>query len=235
VGVGTDSLQFVRHGARFIGIDLSDRSLRLTQERFRLYGFAGRLFQADAEFLPFASSFFDVIYSWGVLLCVPNIRSAVEEVHRVLRPGGKAIVMLYHKSSLNYWVSIMLVRRLAYWLLRTRIGFSVVDTLSQLDPTLRAKLDRTGSLAAFKKELDAKRALTKQEILNMSTDGPGLPYTSVFTKRQARTLFTEFSEVRSSICCLYEQNLPFGSFLPRTIKAWLERKWGWFLVIEAIK
>ena len=235
VGMGTDSLQFVRHGARFIGIDLSSRSLRLTQERFRLYGCVGSLLQADAECLPFAANLFDVIYSWGVLLCIPNIRSAVEEVRRVLRPGGQAIVMLYHRNSLNYWLSIMLIRRVAYRLLRTRIGFSIVDGFSRIDATLRAKLDRTGSLLAFKKELDRKKVLTRQEILNMSTDGPGLPYTSVFSKREARALFAGFSKVKTSVCCLYEQNLPFGRFLPGRMKGWFGSAWGWFLVVEAIK
>jgi len=235
VGLGTDSVQFARNGARLIGIDLSNRSLRLTEQRFRLYGCGGSLLQADAEFLPFASNAFDIVYSWGVLLCVPNIYSAVNEVCRVLRPGGKAIVMLYHKNSLNYWVSIMLFRRLVYGLLRRQAGFYLIDALSKLDRTLRRKLERTGSLGAFKKALDTKGALTHQEILNLSTDGPGLPFTSVFTKRQAKALFSEFDQVKISVSCLYEQNLPFGSFLPQSIKTCLGRVWGWFLVVEAVK
>ena len=55
---------------------------------------------------------FDVVYSNGVLHHTPDTEGAVREVHRVLRPGGVAKVMLYHRNSLNYWVEIVLRRGL---------------------------------------------------------------------------------------------------------------------------
>ncbi|TMI23348.1 class I SAM-dependent methyltransferase [Candidatus Bathyarchaeota archaeon] len=235
VGMGTDSIQFVRHGARFTGIDLSWQSLRFTQQRFRASNYVCPLFQADAEVLPFPANVFDVVYSWGVLLCVKNIRAAVAEVWRVLRPGGKAVVMLYHKNSLNYWISIMVIRRLAYWLLRSRVGLAIVDSLSRLDRTLRTKLERTGSLRGFTEELQRKGSLTDQELLNMSTDGPGLPYTSVYTRQEVQLLFSKFRIVKTNVCCLYEQNVPFCTFLPQIVKTWLAGRCGWFLVVEATK
>jgi SAM-dependent methyltransferase len=53
-----------------------------------------------------------VVYSNGVLHHTPDTAGAIREVHRVLRPGGTAKVMLYHRNSLNYWFEIILRRGL---------------------------------------------------------------------------------------------------------------------------
>ena len=111
-GMGTDLLQFARGGARCIGIDLTPRSVEITRHRFDLYDFDGAFMIADGEHLPFAAETFDVVYSNGVLHHTPNTAAAIREVHRVLRPGGTAKVMLYHRNSLNYWVEIVLRRGL---------------------------------------------------------------------------------------------------------------------------
>ena len=109
-GMGTDLLQFARGGARCVDIDLTPRSVEITRHRFRLYGADGRFMISDGEHLPFADNSFDVVYSNGVLHHTPDTAGAIREVHRVLRPGGLAKVMLYHRHSLNYWVEIVLRR-----------------------------------------------------------------------------------------------------------------------------
>jgi len=111
-GMGTDLLQFARGGARCIGIDLTPRSVEITQHRFKLYGERGSFMISDGERLPFRSESFDVVYSNGVLHHTPDTAGAIREVHRVLRPGGVAKVMLYHRNSLNYWFEIVLRRGL---------------------------------------------------------------------------------------------------------------------------
>ncbi len=111
-GMGTDLLQFARGGARCTGVDLTPRSVEITRHRFGLYGMAGAFMIADGERLPFASESFDVVYSNGVLHHTPDTAGAIREVHRVLRPGGVARVMLYHRNSLNYWLEIVLRRGL---------------------------------------------------------------------------------------------------------------------------
>jgi SAM-dependent methyltransferase len=109
-GMGSDLLQFARGGARCIGIDLTPRSVEITRHRFRLYGAGGSFMISDGERLPFRSESFDVVYSNGVLHHTPDTAGAIREVHRVLRPGGVAKVMLYHRNSLNYWFEIVLRR-----------------------------------------------------------------------------------------------------------------------------
>ena len=111
-GMGTDLLQFARGGAHVTGVDLTPRSVETSRHHLKLYGQTGDFALTDAEKLPFADDSFDVIYSNGVLHHTPDTAGAVREIHRVLRPGGLARVMLYHRHSWNYWVEIVLHRGL---------------------------------------------------------------------------------------------------------------------------
>jgi ubiquinone/menaquinone biosynthesis C-methylase UbiE len=105
VGAGTDFVNWVREGARATGVDLTSRGVELTRERLDLEGLHADVRVADAEQLPFADDSFDLVYSYGVLHHSPDTRRAIGEVRRVLRPGGTALVMIYHVPS---WVGFML-------------------------------------------------------------------------------------------------------------------------------
>ncbi|HVF88473.1 MAG TPA: class I SAM-dependent methyltransferase [Blastocatellia bacterium] len=111
-GTGTDLLQFARGGALVTGLDLTPRSLEIARRRFDLYGMAGEFANGDAENLSFPDETFDVVYSFGVIHHTPDTERAACEIHRVLRKGGQAIVMLYNRSSLYYWAGLMLKRGL---------------------------------------------------------------------------------------------------------------------------
>jgi SAM-dependent methyltransferase len=66
--------------------------------------------RADAELLPFRSESFDAVYSFGVLHHTPDTRMAVGEAWRVLKPGGRAVVSLYHRHSAFHWIATVLCR-----------------------------------------------------------------------------------------------------------------------------
>ena len=101
VGMGADHLQLARSGPKSLtGVDLTDRAITLTGERFAQYRLKSNLRVGDAESLPFADNSFDFVYSWGVLHHTPNTPQALREVWRVLRPGGVARMMIYYKYSL---------------------------------------------------------------------------------------------------------------------------------------
>ena len=109
-GMGTDLLQFARGGSVCTGIDLTPRSVEISSLHFGLYDMRADFVLGDGESLPFADESFDVVYSNGVLHHTPDTARAVRELHRVLRPGGLAKVMLYHRNSLYYWTEIILHR-----------------------------------------------------------------------------------------------------------------------------
>jgi glycosyltransferase involved in cell wall biosynthesis/ubiquinone/menaquinone biosynthesis C-methylase UbiE len=102
-GMGTDLAQFAAGGATVTDVDLSLGHLNHAKENFRLRGLTGEFIHQDAEHLPVGDERFDVVYSNGVLHHTPNTTQVVDEIHRVLKPGGTAIIMFYAESSLHYW------------------------------------------------------------------------------------------------------------------------------------
>jgi SAM-dependent methyltransferase len=99
-GIGVDSIQLAKCGFDVTAVDLTENALQVAKE-FAAEREVSINFQlANAEKLEFPDRSFDAVYSFGVLHHTPDIQQAVAEVHRVLRPGGRAYVMLYHTHSL---------------------------------------------------------------------------------------------------------------------------------------
>jgi SAM-dependent methyltransferase len=127
VGMGADHIEWARARPRSLaGVDLTERAIRFTQVRLAAAGLVSKLQAADAEKLPFADATFDLVYSWGVLHHSPDTAKAFREVGRVLRPGGVARIMIYHRWSLT---GLMLWGR--YGLLRGRPGISLTEIYSR--------------------------------------------------------------------------------------------------------
>ena len=96
------------------GVDLTAESVERVRTRLTLRELPyEELRQGSVLDLPFADDTFDMVFSHGVLHHVPDIKQAQSEIHRVLRPGGELVIMLYARWSLNYLVSIALIRRAA--------------------------------------------------------------------------------------------------------------------------
>ena len=88
----------------YTGIDLTDYAVSCTTKRMALNNIDAKIVQMDAEKMAFADNSFDFIWSWGVIHHSANTRQVLNEMNRVLRPGGKATVMVYHRSLWNYYV-----------------------------------------------------------------------------------------------------------------------------------
>jgi len=101
VGMGADYLEWLKAGARATGVDLSAASIQRARQRCEAAGFNPDLRIADAEQLPFPDNYFDLVYSYGVMHHSPNTQQCVREVLRVLRPGGRAKIMVYQHPSLT--------------------------------------------------------------------------------------------------------------------------------------
>lgn len=110
VGLGSDHLSFAEAGARMHALDLSAEHLRHTQQHLAYHGLHTEARLGDAERNPWPDNSFDCVYSFGVLHHTPGTELAVQEVLRVLRPGGTAIIGLYHRDSAFYWLYTMLYR-----------------------------------------------------------------------------------------------------------------------------
>ncbi len=100
VGMGADHQQLAEARPRSLtGIDLTERAVEHTRNRLTLFGLESEISVANAENLPFADESFDYVYSWGVIHHSPDTARAAHEIFRVLRKGGRAKVMIYHKRS----------------------------------------------------------------------------------------------------------------------------------------
>jgi ubiquinone/menaquinone biosynthesis C-methylase UbiE len=95
-GTGCDLLQFAKHGAIATGVDITEEHLRLARERVRTLA---EVEQADARQLPYENATFDYVYSHGVIHHSDNPRKIVEEIMRVLKPGGRFNIHVYSKWS----------------------------------------------------------------------------------------------------------------------------------------
>lgn len=228
-GLGTDGAQFAKAGAIYTGVDLTDAAVGLARRRFELDGLPGEFRVADAENLDFAGETFDIVYSHGVLHHTPDTARAIGEAHRVLRPGGRAVVMLYHRDSYNYRVNIGMLRRVGARLLRHEAGLRLANMLTG---------EPVGSLRehAARLKADAESYLSPEEFLSRNTDGAGNPLTRVYSRREAAELFKEFAEVETAVHFLNKKWLPVaGRLLSRDAEARLAARWGWHLWIYARK
>jgi|UniRef100_A0A6C0CBT6 2-polyprenyl-3-methyl-5-hydroxy-6-metoxy-1,4-benzoquinol methylase len=100
-GIGTASVNFIRNGANYTGLELSDKSLELTKQRLHIYNLNGLLYNLNAEnnidFLGLES--YDLIYSFGVIHHSPNPEKIIKNAYNLLKPGGTLKIMVYAENS----------------------------------------------------------------------------------------------------------------------------------------
>lgn len=103
-GIGIDLVRFARAGVNVTGIDLSKKGIDLAGRNLVQNGLNADLFVMNGECMQFVDNTFDVVYAHGVLQYTGNTEKMVAEIHRVLKPGGEAIMMVYNKNS---WLDLM--------------------------------------------------------------------------------------------------------------------------------
>jgi SAM-dependent methyltransferase len=211
LGQGSDAEQIVRRGGIYSGVDLTDESVKRTTMRFTLkeLGFE-RVEQARAVDLPFDDNSFDIVFSHGVLHHIPEIKKAQKEIHRVLRPDGRLIAMLYAKFSLNYLLSISVGRRLG---LLAMYGLGSEGSGIYRDHLNNAKKAGIWNYLAMK------------NFIHVSTDGPFNPYSKVYGRRDIADDFPDFETVEAHKEFMHAPPLPVSG-LP------LASKLGWHLWAE---
>ena len=228
-GLGTDGAQFAEAGADYTGVDLTEAAVELARRRFELFGLEGEFQAADAENLAFPDESFDLIYSHGVLHHTPETAKAIQEIHRVLRPRGRAVVMLYHRDSYNYRVNISLLRRAGARLLRWESGINLVNKIT--GEPIESLREHAHQLKSEKESY-----LNPDEFLSQNTDGAGNPLARVYSREEARELFKDFADVKLQPYFFNKRWLPIlGPLLPRPLEAKLASRWGWHLWIYATK
>ncbi len=105
-GVGIDAVRFARGGAIVTGVDLSETAIELAKKNFSHNELAGDFRVGNGEALEFADNSFDVVYAHGVIQYTANAQKLVDELRRVVKPGGEVIMMVYNRHS---WLNFLSV------------------------------------------------------------------------------------------------------------------------------
>jgi ubiquinone/menaquinone biosynthesis C-methylase UbiE len=116
-------------------IDRSAFHLARAQQNFELRGLSGTFVHSDAEALPFGDESFDLVYSVFEIHNSPNTVKIVDEIWRVLRPGGNVIAMVYAQRSLHYWLHL-------FWSVGVRQGLLERMSMGKL---MSQEMERNGS------------------------------------------------------------------------------------------
>jgi SAM-dependent methyltransferase len=86
------------------GVDLSRTAISLAEKNFKVNGLKGRFEIMNGEALDIKSDTYDVVYAHGVLQYTADADRMVAEAHRVLKPGGHFIAMVYNRKG---WLNFM--------------------------------------------------------------------------------------------------------------------------------
>jgi len=223
-GIGTDARRIIGAGARYTGINVDRGSAVATEQALRVFSMPGVSLQRDARSLDFPDGAFDAVYSFGVLQHIPEAQRAVAEIHRVLKPGGDFLLMLYNRTSINYTLEIKFLRKLGLRLLRLP---GMIPLLQRLGLP-RAKLERHRQIY-----LEHGRG-SEDEWLSRNTNGPDYPYCRVYDAREARQLLAGFEILRTEIRFFDHRHWGvLGRMLPRRLRRALGLRWGWHRIVHA--
>ena len=225
-GVGTDARIIIGRGGVYTGINVDRGSTLLTSQALRLFSLPGAALEGSATALDFPDGAFDVVYSFGVLHHIPEVARAVAEIERVLKPGGELLVMLYNRTSINYVVEIMFLRKLGLRILSVPGAFALLRRLG----FPRNKLERHMELRR------QQGHMTDEEWLSRNTDGPDNPYSRVYGTKEAGQLLKAFQIEKNEVFFFDHRHWgTTGRLLPKIVRRALGRNWGWHRVIYAKK
>lgn len=122
-GIGTDAINFAKHGAHLTTIELSKESLDLTKIRFESYGLDANFILGNAEeldsLIPEGEQF-DLIWSFGVIHHSPHPEVILSKCKDILKDDGEIRIMVYSKISYKLFY---LMRETGVW------NFSSLDEL----------------------------------------------------------------------------------------------------------
>ena len=129
-GAGLVSSHLSMAGAELTSIDLTEQAVEITKERFKLNHLnTTDVRKMNAEDMSFSDNTFEFVVSWGVIHHSGNMQNILDEIYRVLKPGGKAYLMIYNKNSLRSLIFV------PFWLGVTRgklLNKSVKEIISEI-------------------------------------------------------------------------------------------------------
>jgi ubiquinone/menaquinone biosynthesis C-methylase UbiE len=226
-GAGAHSVVFARRGARVTALDLTAERAAATARKFDLVpGVHGLTLRGDAAMLPFPNAAFDIVYSNGVLHHTSRVADAIKEVHRVLKPGGRALIMLYARNSFRYRAVLLPVRGIlqgGIWRDSQWLGRATEWMSSKPQP-----VDNPCTAVFSKREVECLfRLFSRVAIRQGSFTFDQVPLIG----RAVARLAGRYTGTNPAGVLVYDR--PWRN--ETALELWLGRYIGWGLNIEAVK
>jgi SAM-dependent methyltransferase len=205
-GIGTDTVNFARAGARVTAVDLSEKSLDLARRRAEVFGLSDRIafHAADAERLSevIPPEPYDLVYSFGVIHHTPNPGRVVEQVRRYfVHEKSEFKLMVYHRRSWKVFWILLTEGRGAFWKLDELVA--------------RNSEAQTGCPVTYTYTPATARALLRGFQVESTFVDHIFPY-----------------RIRDYVRYRYVKNWYFRILPPAVFRA-MERRWGWHLCVTA--
>jgi ubiquinone/menaquinone biosynthesis C-methylase UbiE len=234
-GNGADGVMFALAGADYTGVDLTNAAIEATRTHFDVLGLKGRFQIENAESLSFADESFDFVYSHGVLHHTSSPENAFAEVHRVLKTGGNALLMLYHKRSFNYYVRILgYMRGRVLLRILTRMGRHAADRSALAEKMINIRGNANDSVWQIHYENFLRHGwsyLRSENFVHHATDGPECPVAHVYTAKGLRDTFKQFRSIQFKTAHFPLRKYAFAKWAPPSLERWLASKLGWYLFV----
>jgi len=109
-GMGTHAEMLTRAGAQLTAVDQTSLAVETTRRRLAVRGLPCNVVRQDAEHLTFDDRTFDFAWTWGVIHHSTSTERCVSEIARVVKPGGRLMMMVYYRPCLVYYLHCGLIR-----------------------------------------------------------------------------------------------------------------------------
>ena len=206
-GIGTDTVNFARHGATVTAVDLSPQSLDLARKRVEVYGLEGQVqfYSGSAEelssFVPVKS--YDLIYSFGVIHHTPHPEQVMQQVRNYAKPGTTIKLMVYYRHSWKVFWILMGYGKGKFWKLEELVA--------------RHSEAQTGCPVTYTYTREAGRRLIESS---------GFRVTDIFVDHIFPYRIPEYVKYE------YVKDWPWN-WTPSFAFRWMERHFGWHLCLTA--
>ncbi len=206
-GIGTDTVNFARHGAHVTAVDLSEQSVELACRRTEVYGFQQKVYfyHGSAEelstFVPLEP--YDLIYSFGVIHHTPHPERVVAEMRNYAMPGTVVKIMVYHRYSWKVFWTLLTYGKGRFWKLAELVA--------------RHSEAQTGCPITYTYSRKEARALLERNGFRVNE----IRVDHIFPYRVGD--YVQYRYVRAW----------YFRWMPQPLFRWLERHFGWHLCITA--
>ena len=125
-GIGTDTINFARHGAQVTAVEVSEKSLEVARRRAEIFGLQERIQfylgngEELTEFVPVKP--YDLIYSFGVIHHTPHPERVIEQMSFYTYPGSLVKIMVYHRYAWKVLWILLTYGKVQFWRLEELVA-----------------------------------------------------------------------------------------------------------------